>query len=105
MRAGGWLLAAVTVGLWPVAAWPHEERLLVGRVERVEPARRLIVVVDTHRGERRRLEVNRETEVLICRPGVALDTLGPGGLVRVKYVDRAGAEPEVRSILLLRPGR
>lgn len=99
------LLAAVALGLWPGTAWPHEERLLVGRVEEVQPTRRLLVVVDAQRGERRRLEVNRETEVLRCRPGVALDALGPGGLVRVKYVDRAGAEPEARSILLLRPGR
>ncbi|MGH7326031.1 MAG: hypothetical protein ACREJ9_15500 [Candidatus Rokuibacteriota bacterium] len=102
-RRGAVLVAAI--GLWPAVGWSHEERLLVGRVEQVEPARRLLVVVDTQRGERRRLEVNQETEVLICRPGADLAALGPGGLVRVKYVDRAGAEPEVRSILLLRPGR
>jgi hypothetical protein len=98
-------ILAAAVGLWPEAAWPHEERLLVGRVAHLEPARRLLVVVDTQRGERRRLEVNRETEILVCRPGASLEALGPGGLVRVKYVDRADAEPEARSILLLRPAR
>src|SRR5947199_178282 len=62
----------------------------------------LLVLVDSQRGGRLRLEVNRETEVLVCRSGAALDALGPGGLVRVKYVDRAGAEPQAQSILLLR---
>ncbi len=102
-----WGVAALiaAVGLGPAPAWPHEERLLIGQVEVVEPARRLLVVVDTQRGERRRLEVNQETEILICRAGVDLGALGPGGLVRVKYLDRAGGEPEARSILLLRPGR
>jgi hypothetical protein len=104
MRRRSGLLAAA-IGLWPALAAGHEERLLVGRVEQMEPARRLLVVVDTQRGERRRLEVNQETEVLTCRWGADLDALGPGGLVRVKYIDRAGAEPEARSILLLRPGR
>jgi hypothetical protein len=97
------LIAAL--GLGPAPAWSHEERLLVGHVEVVEPARRLLVVADTRRGERRRLEVDPETEVLVCRTAVGVEALRPGGLVRVKYVDRAGAEPEARSILLLGPGR
>jgi len=101
----GLILAAAVIGLWPVVAWPHEERLLVGRIEEVRPARGLLVVADPQRGGRLRLEVNRETEVLVCKSGAALDALGPGGLVRVKYVDRVGAEPQARSILLLRPGR
>lgn len=104
MRRGAGLLVAA-LGLWPAIGGAHEERLLVGRVEVVEPARRLLVVVEAQRGERRRLEVNQETEVLVCRTGVDLGAVGPGGLVRVKYVDRAGVEPEARSILLLRPGR
>jgi hypothetical protein len=79
--------------------------LRVGRVETGEPGRRLLVVVDAQRGDRRRFEVNQETEVLICRAGAQLGALGPGGLVRVNYLDRAGAEPQARSILLLRPGR
>lgn len=104
MRRRAAILVAA-VGLWPATGWPHEERLMVGRVEVVEPTRRLLVVVDTQRGERRRLEVNQETEVLSCRAGADLGAVAPGGLVRVKYTDRAGAEPHVRSILLLRPGR
>jgi hypothetical protein len=83
----------------------HEERLMVGRVEVLEPARSLLVLVDTQRGERRRLEVNPETEVLMCRGAADLGAVSAGGLVRVKYVDRPGTEPEARSILLLRAGR
>jgi hypothetical protein len=98
------ILIAV-IGLWPAAGWPHEERLMVGRVEVLERARGLLVVVDTQRGERRRLEVDQETEVLICHTGADLRAVGAGGLVRIKYVDRGGTEPEVRSILLLRSGR
>jgi hypothetical protein len=97
------LLAAVA--LWPAWGWAHEERLIVGRVETIEPARKLLVVVDVQRGERRRLEVNQETEVIACRAGVGLTALRPGELVRVKYLDRAGAEPDARSILLLGPRR
>lgn len=78
---------------------------MVGRVETVEPGRRLLVLVDAQRGERRRLEINQETEVLICRAPADLGALGPGELVRVKYVDRAGTEPRAQSILVLRPGR
>ena len=98
-------VAVAAIGLWPATGWPHEERLMVGRVETVEPGRRLLVVVDAQRGERRRLEINQETEVLICRSAADLGALGPGELVRVKYVDRAGTQPQVRSILLIRPGR
>jgi hypothetical protein len=102
---GGAAMVIAAIGLWPATGWPHEERLMVGRVEVLEPARGLLVLVDTQRGERRRLEVNQETEVLICRGAANLGAVEAGGLVRVRYVDRPGTEPEVRSILLLRPGR
>jgi hypothetical protein len=94
-------LAVGALGLWPVCGRPHEERLLVGRVERVEPTRKLLVVTDQRRGERRRLEVNPETEVLVCGTAGGLAALRLGELVRVKYLTRPGAEPEVTSILRL----
>lgn len=98
-----WVALAVgALGLWPVPGRSHEERLLVGRVEVVEPARKLLVVNDARRGERRRLEVNQETEVLVCGTAAGLAVLRPGELIRVKYLDRPGVEPEVRSILRLR---
>jgi hypothetical protein len=104
MRALGVLLTTVLT-LWPAPVMAHEERLLVGRVETVEPARKLLVVRDTQRGDRRRLEVNQETEVMVCRTGTELSALRPGGLVRVKYMERSGGELEVRSILLLGPAK
>jgi hypothetical protein len=102
-RRAAALFAAISV--WPACAAGHEERLIAGRVETIEPARKVLVVVDAKMGERRRLEVNEETEVLACRAHAGLAALRPGGLVRIKYLDRAGAEPEARSILLLGPGR
>lgn len=78
---------------------------MVGRVEVVEPTRKLLVVRDTQRGERRRLEVNQETEFMVCRTGTELAALQPGRLVRVKYTERSGGELEVRSILLLEPAK
>lgn len=104
MRRGAAVLA-VTLWLCAAGASAHEERLMVGRVEVVEPARKLLVVVDAQRGDRRRLEVNQETEVLVCRTVTGLGALGAGRLVRVTYVDRPGAEPEALSILLLRQGK
>jgi hypothetical protein len=91
--------------LWPACGWAHEERLIVGRVELIEAGQKLLVVSDVQRGERRRLEVNQETEVLACRAGAGLAAVRPGELVRIKYLDRAGAEPDARSILLFGPGR
>jgi hypothetical protein len=95
------LAAVVAIGLMPGAAAAHEERLLVGRVETIEPARKLMVVVDTQGGERRRLEVNPETEVIACRTSAGLSVLHQGALVRVKYLERAGRPGEVRAVLLL----
>jgi len=89
------------LGLWPSAGGAHEERLLVGRVETIELARKLLVLVDAQGGARRRLEVNPETEVIACRAGAGLGVLQPGAMVRVKYLERAGGPSEVRSVLLL----
>ena len=77
---------------------------MVGTVVQVEPARRLLVVKDARRDERRRLEVNAETEVLICGSTTGLASLAAGHLVRVKYLDRAGSAPEVLSVLVLGSG-
>jgi hypothetical protein len=98
-------LLVLAVTLTPAAGWAHEERLVVGRVEAIEPNRKLLVVVDPARGDRQRLEVNRETEVLACRASAGLSAVGAGAAVRVKYLDRPGAPPQARSILLMRPGR
>lgn len=95
------LLAVIVGALQPVPSGAHEERLIVGRVESIEPARKLLVVSDARKGERKRIEVNPETEVVLCRTGVGLAALRPGGLVRVKYLDRASSTPEAQSILLL----
>lgn len=95
------LLAILALGVWPGAGGAHEERLLVGRVEAIEPARKLLVLTDAADGARRRLEVNVETEVITCRSSAGLGVLQPGAMVRVKYLERAGAPSEVKSVLLL----
>jgi hypothetical protein len=97
-RAAFGLLAAI--GLWFTPAAGHEERLLVGRVETIDPARKLLVVSGDS-GARRRLEVDPETEVIACRTRSGLDLVRAGGLVRVKYLERPGTTAEVQSILLL----
>jgi hypothetical protein len=99
--AGAGLVAALLLGLTPGPVSAHEERLLVGRVEAIEPARKLLVLVEASGGVRRRLEVNPETEVIACRSSAGLGVLQPGALVRVKYLERAGAPSEVKSVLLL----
>ncbi len=97
-RAALALLAAL--GLWTAPAAGHEERLLVGRVETIDPARRLMVVSKAD-GERRRLEVNPETEVIACRTKAGLTVVRAGELVRVKYLEKPGNATEAQSILLL----
>ncbi len=79
----------------------HEERLVVGRVERIEATRGILTVGDTRSGERRRIEITPETEVIVCQTGVPLAVVWTGALVRVKYIDRIGGEPEAQSILLI----
>ena len=95
------LLATLALVVGTGTDGAHEERLLVGRVEAIEPARKLIVLIDATGGARRRLEVNPETEVIACRRGAGLGVLPVGALVRVKYLERAGASSEATSILLL----
>lgn len=98
------LVAVVLMGLlWllPGGSEAHEERVTVGRVELIEAARQLLVVADARTGERRRLAVDPETEVLICRSGASLAALHRGGVVRVKYLDRPGGEPEAQFIFEL----
>jgi hypothetical protein len=90
--------------LGPGAAAGHEERLMVGTVVQVEPARRFLVVKDARGDQRRRLEVNAETEVLMCGSTTGLGRVAAGSLVRVKYLDRAGSAPEVLSVLVLGSG-
>ena len=93
--------AALVIALLPGSSGAHEERLFVGRVEAIEPARKFLIVADTRGGERRRLEVNPETEVIACRANAGLGVLYPGATVRVKYLERAGGPSEVKSVLLL----
>ncbi len=98
------VVAVVLMGLlwlFPSGSEAHEERMTVGRVELIEAARQLLVVADAQTGERRRLAVDPETEVIVCRSGASLAALHRGGMVRVKYLDRAGGEPEVQFILVL----
>ena len=99
LRAG--LVAGIVLGMWPTVGVSHEERLLVGRVEAIEPARKLLVLVDAKGGTRRRLEVNPETEVMACRSSAGLGVLQPGAMVRVKYLERAGGASEVSSVFML----
>jgi hypothetical protein len=102
--ARGALLAALVLGAWSGPSAAHEERLLVGRVEAIEPARKVLVMVDAAGGVRRRLEVNPETEVIACRRD-GLGSLRAGAMVRVKYLERAGAPSEAKSVLLLGSAR
>jgi hypothetical protein len=94
-------LLAALAALGPVGAQAHEERLMIGTVVQIEPARRLLVVKDARRDERRRLEVNAETEVLICGSTTGPAGVSAGNLVRVKYLDRPGSAPAVLSVLVL----
>ena len=90
----------VAIALWAAPTAGHEERFIVGRVEAIDPARKLLTVSGDG-GERRRLEVDPETEVIACRTRSGLDVVRAGGLVRVKYLEKPGSPPEAQSILLL----
>jgi hypothetical protein len=100
---GAALLALCTLVVARAAA--HEERLLVGKVETIDVARKRLVVVGAEGGERRRLEMTPETETLACRAAPALTAVSAGALVRVKYVEKAGSPSRAESILLLGGGR
>ena len=99
------ILTALALGVWAGASSAHEERLLVGRVESLERARKLLVVADAQGGERRRLEVGPETEVIACGTRTGLSVLHAGAMVRVKYLDRAAGALEAQSVLLLGDGK
>jgi hypothetical protein len=92
------------VGLSPAAAAAHEERLVIGRVETIDPARRLLMIVGVDGGERRRVELTPETEVLACRAAAGLAAVSAGGRVRVKYLEKAGSPSRAESILVLGGG-
>jgi hypothetical protein len=93
------------LALFPAAAAAHEERLVIGRVETFDPVRRLLVVVGADGGERRRVELTPETEVLACRVAAGLAAVSAGGHVRVKYLEKAGSPSRAESILVLGGGR
>ncbi|MBM3219709.1 MAG: hypothetical protein FJZ38_13730 [Candidatus Rokubacteria bacterium] len=87
----------------PAAA--HEERLLLGKVETIDVARKRLVVVGAEGGERRRLEMTPETEALACRAVPGLTAVSAGALVRVKYVEKVGSPSRAESVLVLGGGR
>ena len=91
----------VVVVVWPAVSGAHEERLLVGRVETIDLARKLLVITRADGAARQRLEVTPETEVIACRSVTGLGAVRAGGLVRVKYLEKPGSPPEAQSILLL----
>lgn len=97
------IVATVTLALTlsTGAAGAHEERMAVGRVQAIEPARGLMVLADLEGGRRLTLQVTPETEVTACRTTVGLAAVPLGAMVRVNYLDKAGEESRVRSVLLL----
>lgn len=105
---GALVALALLVGA-PVPAAGHEERLAVGRVEAVDDARSLLVLTEAGRSSRLRLQVTPETDVVVCGTAAGLAAVAVGSMVRIKYLDRADAEPQAQSVLLLgtagRPGR
>jgi hypothetical protein len=94
----------VLVAAWPTVTAAHEERLMVGRVETIDLARKLLVITRADAAARQRLEVTPETEVIACRSVTGLGAVRAGGLVRVKYLEKPGSPLEVQSILLLGGG-
>lgn len=79
----------------------HEERLVIGRVERVDLERKVLVVQDPERDRTVRVIVDTDTEVRRCRAGLALRGVKPGARVRVKYLDRASGPVETLSLLVV----
>src|SRR6266540_1642247 len=94
----GLLLALVWVGPWALA---HEERLVIGQVQAIDPTKNMLVVQDPERERTVRLVVDAETQVQRCRRGLALVAVPVGAKVRVKYLDRPGGNLEALSILIL----
>jgi hypothetical protein len=89
------------------AALAHEERLVSGRVGRVDLPAGLLVVEDPGQDTRVRVTVDADTAVRRCRAGAGLAALAPGARVRVKYLDRGDGGFDTLSVLVLpeRQGR
>ena len=97
----------LVVGLLGVAiplAVAHEERLVVGRVDRIDVGGKTLVVQDPERDRNVRLTIDAETEVRRCRAGLGLAAVRPGDRVRVKYLDR-GTTLELLSVLTLKDAK
>jgi hypothetical protein len=95
---GAVLVVAATLAVTLAVA--HEERLVRGRVERVDVPGQLLVVEDRERQQSVRVTIDPQTEVLRCRPGAGLAALKPGDRVRVKYLER-GRDLDVLSVIVL----
>lgn len=97
----GWvLLVTLAVPSWTSA---HEERLVIGQVEAIDLAKKVLVVRDPQRDRTVRLTLDAGTEVRRCRHGTSLAAVPAGAHVRVKYLDQPGGGFEALSILML-PG-
>lgn len=102
IRALGVGLAAMTLA---TVAFAHEERLVIGRVERLDLGARLLVVQDPERDRTVQITLDPETEVRRCRLASGLATVRPGAKVRVKYLDRGGGVFHTLSLLVLPDSR
>ena len=106
MQRIGRLLAGVALVAGLAAlAWAHEERLVIGTVERLDLERNLLVVHEPERDRTVRLVIDPDTQVQRCRRGLPVTAVAVGSQVRVKYVDTPGKEFETLSILILPGGR
>jgi len=102
-RVGLAALAGLVLGGAAVRAEAHEEQLVRGRLEQVDPRAGVLLVRDTARERTVRVTVDPETAVWRCRTGPGPQGLRPGVRVRVTYLDPGRAPFTARSILVL-PG-
>lgn len=105
MRVESLLGSVLVVAALAAFAWAHEERLVIGTVERLDLQGNLLVVHDPERDRTVRLVLDSETQVQRCRRGAPLVAVQPGTQVRVKYVDAPGKEFQTLSILIMPGGR
>ena len=105
MRLGPLLGSVLVVGGLTAFAWAHEERLVIGTVQRLDLQGNLLVVHDPERDQTLRLVLDSETQIERCRRRAPLVAVQPGAQVRVKYVDAPGREFEALSILVLPGGK
>lgn len=99
------LTAAVVVLAALSRASAHEERLVIGQVDTIDPGRKVLVVQDPERDRTVRVIVDADTEVRRCRAGLGARDVKPGARVRVKYLDRGSGALESLSVLVLRERR